>query len=144
MRDDVRSERIDGGVRDPRRHDSAHKHVSGEAVYIDDMAAPEGLLHAYPGLSERAHARIVSMDLSKVRAAPGVVMVLTAEDIPGVNDISPTGLHDEPVFADGLAQFHGQVMFAVIGETRAQARRAARMAEVEYEDLPAVLGKSVV
>jgi len=79
------------------------------------------------------------MDLSKVRAAPGVVMVLTAEDIPGVNDISPTGLHDEPVFADGVALFHGQVMFAVIARTRAQARRAARLAEVEYEDLPAVL-----
>ncbi|MCK4867656.1 MAG: xanthine dehydrogenase molybdopterin binding subunit, partial [Alphaproteobacteria bacterium] len=139
MRDDAGSERIDGGVHAPRPHDSAHKHVSGEAVYIDDMAAPEGLLHAYPGLSERAHARIVSMDLSKVRAAPGVVMVLTAEDIPGVNDISPTGRHDEPVFADGLVQFHGQAMFAVIGRTRAQARRAARLAEVVYEDLPAVL-----
>ncbi|MBE9555251.1 MAG: xanthine dehydrogenase molybdopterin binding subunit [Proteobacteria bacterium] len=139
MRDDEKSERIDGGVHAPRPHDSAHKHVSGEAVYIDDMAAPEGLLHAYPGLSERAHARIVSMDLSKVRAAPGVVMVLTAEDIPGVNDISPTGRHDEPVFADGLVQFHGQAMFAVIGRTRVQARRAARLAEVVYEDLPAVL-----
>ncbi|MCK4867635.1 MAG: xanthine dehydrogenase molybdopterin binding subunit, partial [Alphaproteobacteria bacterium] len=95
MRDDAPSERIAGGVRESHRHDSAHKHVSGEAVYIDDIVAPEGLLHAYPGLSGRAHARIVSMDLSKVRAAPGVVMVLTAEDIPGVNDISPTGLHDE-------------------------------------------------
>jgi xanthine dehydrogenase large subunit len=79
------------------------------------------------------------MDLSKVRVAPGVVLVLTAEDIPGVNDISPTGLNDEPVFADGIVQFHGQVMFAVIAETRAQARLAARLAEVEYEDLPAVL-----
>ena len=139
MRDEAPTERIDGGVRDARRHDSAHKHVSGEAIYIDDMAAPAGLLHAYPGLSERAHARIVSMELSEVRAAPGVVMVLTAGDIPGVNDISPTGLHDEPVFADGVVQFHGQVMFAVIAKNRAQARSAARLAKVEYEDLPAVL-----
>ncbi len=139
MRDDVRTERIDGGVRDARRHDSAHKHVSGEAVYIDDILAPAGLLHAYPGLSERAHARIRSIDLSKVRAAPGVVAVLTADDVPGVNDISPTRRHDEPVFAEGTVQFHGQVIFAVVAECRAQARRAARLAEIEYEDLPAVL-----
>jgi xanthine dehydrogenase large subunit len=139
MHDDTQTDRIAGGVRDPRRHDSAHKHVSGEAVYIDDIVAPAGLLHAYPGLSERAHARVRSMDLAPVRAAPGVLLVLTAEDVPGVNDISPTGLHDEPVFADGLVQFHGQVMFAVIAETRAQARYAARLAEIEYEDLPAVL-----
>ena len=139
VRDNIKAERITGGVRESLRHDSAHKHVSGEAVYIDDMPAPAGMLHAYPGLSERAHARIVSIDLSKVSAAPGVVAVLTAADVPGVNDISPTARHDEPVFADGLVQFHGQVIFAVVAENRAQARRAARLAEVEYEDLPAVL-----
>ncbi len=139
MLEETPTERIAGGVRDSRRHDSAHKHVSGDAVYIDDIAAPAGLLHAYPGLSERAHATIRSIDLSKVRAAPGVVLVLTADDIPGVNDISPTGLHDEPVFADKIVQFHGQVMFAVVAENRDQARQAARMAVVEYEDLPAVL-----
>jgi xanthine dehydrogenase large subunit len=139
MHDDTGTRSIAGGVHEGRRHDSAHKHVSGEAVYIDDMVAPEGLLHVYPGLSERAHARIVSIDLAKVRAAPGVVMVLTAGDIPGVNDISPTGLNDEPVFADGIVQLHGQVMFAVVADSRDQARRAARLAEVEYGDLPAVL-----
>ena len=139
MPDDTGSERIAGGVREAHRHDSAHKHVSGEAVFIDDIQAPAGLLHAYPGLSERAHARIRAMDLSTVRAAPGVVMVLTAEDVPGVNDISPTRRHDEPIFADGVVQFHGQVMFAVIAESRAQARWAARLAEVEYQDLPAAL-----
>jgi xanthine dehydrogenase large subunit len=139
MHDDTGTRSIAGGVHEGRRHDSAHKHVSGEAVYIDDMVVPEGLLHVYPGLSERAHARIVSIDLAKVRAAPGVVMVLTAGDIPGVNDISPTGLNDEPVFADGIVQLHGQVMFAVVADSRDQARRAARLAEVEYGDLPAVL-----
>jgi xanthine dehydrogenase large subunit len=76
------------------------------------------------------------MDLSAVRAAPGVVDVLTAKDVPGENDISPTGRHDEPVLADGRVQFHGQPIFCVIAKTREQARRACRLAKVEYDELP--------
>ena len=63
-------------------------------------------------------ATITKIDLSAVRAAPGVVDVLTAEDVPGENDISPTGRHDEPVLADGKVQFYGQPIFCVIAETR--------------------------
>ena len=71
------------------------------AEYTDDIAEPVGTLHAYLGLADQAHAEIVSIDLDAVRAAPGVVGVLTAADIPGANDISPIGKHDDPVFADG-------------------------------------------
>ncbi len=87
---------VKGGVRSPEVHDSAAKHVTGEAVYIDDMAEPVGTLHAYLGLSEVARGTIDAMDLDAVRAAPGVVCVLTADDVPGHNDISPTGKHDDP------------------------------------------------
>lgn len=118
------------------RHDSGPKHVTGTAEYIDDIAEPAGTMHAYLGLSTRPHAEIVSMDLSKVRAAPGVIGVLTAEDIPGENDVSPSHKHDEPIFAVGKVQFWGQPMFAVIAETRDLARRAAQLAAVEYKDLP--------
>ncbi|MCY6382015.1 xanthine dehydrogenase molybdopterin binding subunit [Hoeflea prorocentri] len=127
---------ISGGVHTPRRHDSAHKHVTGTAEYIDDMAEPSGTLHAYLGLSERANAVITSMDLDAVRAAPGVVGVLTAADIPGENDISPTHRHDEPVLSDGTSAFYGQPIFAVIAESRDAARRAALLAKVDYEDRP--------
>lgn len=119
-----------------QRHDSAHKHVTGLAEYIDDITMPEGTLHAYLGLSERAHAEITRIDLEKVRRAPGVIDVLTASDIPGHNDVSPTGLHDEPVFAEKIVEFHGQPMFAVIAETRDLARRAVSLAEIDYADLP--------
>ncbi|MFO1211045.1 MAG: xanthine dehydrogenase molybdopterin binding subunit [Amaricoccus sp.] len=127
---------IRGGVHTPQRHDSAHKHVTGEAEYTDDITEPVGTLHAYLGLSDRAHAEIVSMDLDAVRAAPGVVDVLTAVDIPH-NDVSPVGKHDDPVFAEKV-EFHGQPIFAVIAETRDAARRAAKLAKVEYRDLPHV------
>ncbi len=118
------------------RHDSAHKHVTGKADYIDDMPEPAGLLHAAMGMTNRAHAKILSMDFSAVEGFPGVVAVLTAKDIPGANDISPAHLHDEPVLADGLVEFYGQPVFAVIAETREAARHAARLAHIEYEDLP--------
>ncbi|CAM3165352.1 xanthine dehydrogenase, molybdenum binding subunit apoprotein [Paracoccus aminovorans] len=120
-------------------HDSAVKHVTGTADYTDDLMEPVGTLHGYLGLSPVAHGRITAMDLDAVKKAPGVHAVLTAEDIPGHNDISPTGLHDEPVFAFPEVQFVGQPIFAVIAETRDQARRACQLAKVEYEELPFAL-----
>jgi len=132
------AETIRGGVHVEQRHDSAHKHVTGLAEYTDDIAEPVGTLHAYLGLADRAHAEIVAIDLDAVRAAPGVVDVLTAVDIPGRNDISPTGKHDDPVLAEDKVEFHGQPLFAVIAETRDAARRAATLAKVEYKPLPHV------
>ncbi|MCP4820408.1 MAG: xanthine dehydrogenase molybdopterin binding subunit [Shimia sp.] len=130
---------IKGGVHRDLIHDSAAKHVIGGADYTDDIAEPIGTLHAYFGTSDVAHGRIKAMDLSAVRAAPGVVEVLTSVDVPGVNDVSPTGKHDEPLFAKDTIEFWGQVMFAVVAETRDQARRAAALALVEYEALDHVI-----
>ncbi|ASJ71106.1 xanthine dehydrogenase molybdopterin binding subunit [Granulosicoccus antarcticus] len=119
-------------------HESAHLHVSGEATYIDDIPEVAGTVHAALGTSERAHARILSMDLQAVRDSAGVIAVLTAADIPGENDCGPI-IHDDPVLADGLVQFIGQPVFAVFAETYEQARRAARKATIDYEELPAIL-----
>jgi len=129
---------ISGGAHVSRQHDSAHKHVTGSADYIDDMPEPAGTLHGYLGLTDRAHAKIVSLDLDAVRACDGVVAVLTGADVPGVNDISPSGRNDEPVLATGEVLFHGQPVFAVIAETRELARRAAKKAVIGYEELPHV------
>ena len=118
-------------------HDSAHLHVAGEADYVDDLVEPLGTLHAALGKSDEAHGRIRSLDLAAVRAAPGVVAVLTAADIPGVNDVGPV-IHDEPILADTLVQYLGQPMFAVAATSATAARRAARLARVQYEPLPAI------
>jgi len=119
-------------------HDSAIKQVAGRAEYVDDLAEPEGLLHAYLGLSTRAHAELASVDLEAVRSAPGVVGVLTAGDIPAENDISSVHKHDEPVFAETKVHYWGQPIFCVVAETRESARRAAKLARIEYRDLPHV------
>jgi len=120
------------------RHDSAAKQVAGRADYIDDLAEPEGTLHAYLGLSTKPHADIVSMDLDAVRQAPGVVAVLTAADVPAENDVSSVHKHDEPLFATDRVVTWGQPLFAVIGRTRDAARRAAKLVKIEYAELPFV------
>jgi len=130
---------IRGAVHSTLAHDSAVKHVTGRAEYTDDIPEPAGTLHAYLGCATQTHARIRAMDLSEVLAAPGVVGVLTADDIPGQNDISPTGRHDEPVFPTETVEFHGQPLFAVVAETRDAARRAAERARIDYEVLPHAL-----
>jgi xanthine dehydrogenase large subunit len=122
----------------PAPHESAPLHVSGEATYVDDIPELDGTLHAALGLSAKAHAIVKSIDLAPVRAMPGVVAVLTAADIPGENNCGPI-VHDDPIFADALVQYVGQPMFAVIAESFDAARRAARKAVVQYEELPAVL-----
>ncbi len=132
--------KIKGGVHADIRHDSAHKHVTGEAVYIDDIPEPAGTLHAGLGLASIAHGKIKSVDLAAVLAAPGVIDVLTATDVPGENEISPSGQNDDPLLARGEVLFHGQPIFCVIAETRGQARRAARLAKIEYDELPGVFG----
>ena len=126
------------GTRVP--HESAYLHVAGAAPYIDDLPELAGTLHAALGLSPLAHGRIVDLDLDLVRAMPGVVAVLSAADIPGPNDCGPV-IHDDPILADGLVQYAGQPVFAVIAETRDQARRAAARARdaIRIEPLPPIL-----
>ena len=133
MKDDPR---IRGAAHDSLIHDSAIKHVTGRAEYTDDITEPASTLHAYIGGAGIAHGRITSVDLSAVRAAPGVVAVLTAADIPGRNDVSPTGLMDEPIFTDDLVQYNSQPVFAVVATTRDLARRACTLAKIDYAPLP--------
>lgn len=120
-------------------HESAARHVAGTAAYIDDMPEPDGLLHIALGLSSEAHAEIRGLDLEAVRKAEGVVAVFTAADIPGINDISATLKHDEPLLAEVLASYHGQPIFAVAATSRLAARRAVKLAEIDYVPLPALI-----
>ena len=124
-------------VSHPVRHDSAALHVRGAAAYIDDIREPQGTLHVAPGLSPATRGRIKSLNLDAVRAAPGVVAVLTPADVPGHNNTSH--FDDDPLIADGAVVFRGQVIFAVVARTRDEARRAARLAQVEIEEETPIL-----
>ncbi len=120
-------------------HDSAIKHVTGQATYIDDILEPRGTLHAYVGTSTCAHGRIKAMDLAAVRDFPGVVAVISAADVPGQNDCSPMHTLDEPLFAENVIEFRGQVLFAVAARDRDTARLAVLQAQADVEELEPIL-----
>jgi len=122
----------------PGPHESALRHASGEALYVDDLPAPAGMLVAWPVTSPHASARIVRRDASKARGMPGVQLVLMAEDVPGENDTG-AAVHDEPLFAKERAEYAGQLVALVVGESAAACRAAAAQVEVEYQPLPALL-----
>ncbi|HEY4079459.1 MAG TPA: xanthine dehydrogenase molybdopterin binding subunit [Burkholderiaceae bacterium] len=123
-----------------RKHESAHLHVSGEAIYTDDIPEAQGTLHAALGLSPVAHGKLISIDLELLRRQPGVVAVLSAADIPGENNCGPL-VHDDPIFAHDKLSYLGQPVFAIIATHRELARRAAAMAKtvIQAEALPAYL-----
>jgi xanthine dehydrogenase large subunit len=136
---DARTERArNRAVGDALPHDSAHLHVSGAAAYTDDLPEPRDLLHVAVGMSSKAHARLRSVDLTDVLAAEGVVDVCAADDIPGENNCGPI-VHDETIFAADTVEYAGQAIFAVAARTADQARKAALLAKVDYEELEPIL-----
>ncbi|AWK98684.1 xanthine dehydrogenase molybdopterin binding subunit [Stutzerimonas stutzeri] len=126
------------GVGRSVKHDSAPKHVSGEAVYVDDRLEFPNQLHVYARMSERAHARIVSIDTSPCYQIPGVAIAITAKDVPGQLDIGAV-MPGDPLLADGKVEFIGQPVVAVAADSLETARKAAMAAIIEYEDLEPVL-----
>ncbi len=127
-----------GGVGKPKKHESAEKHVSGEALYIDDKPSVQGQLHAAVGQSTCAHGVIKSLDLSAVENAEGVVAVITVDDVPGHKDIGPV-FPGDPVLAINKVEYVGQPIFAVAAKSHELARKAVKLAVIEYEELEAVL-----
>ena len=119
------------------KHDSAVGHVTGTALYVDDQARRRAMLEMWPVLSTQAHATVLRLDVSAAEKMPGVVRVLTARDIPGVNDIGAIR-HDEVLMVDGLVSYHGQVMAVVVGRSLEECRAAARAVVVEYAPLEPV------
>ena len=125
-------------VAKPLPHDAARLHVTGQARYVDDIPVPADTLHLAFGLSSIARGRITGMDLADVRAAPGVVMVLTADDLPFANDVSPSA-HDEPLLATGQVHYLGQPVFAVVADSHLAARQAARLGRIDYAEEDPIL-----
>lgn len=132
------SREMSGGAGKSRKHESADKHVSGKAEYIDDKLTLPGMLYLCPVLSQHAHARITRIDTTECYSIAGVVRVFSWQDVPGELDIGPLAPGD-PLFARDLVEYHGQVVLTVAAETSEAARAAALKAVIEYEVLEPVL-----
>ena len=130
--------RIRGSAHAAVAHDSAANHVRGHSVFVDDMREPAGTLHAALVVSPHAHARVESIDSKPAGSLEGVHTVLTAEDIPGANDVAPI-FAGEPLLAQGTATYFGQPLAMVVAESLDVARAAAGSVAVEFEPLGAVL-----
>jgi xanthine dehydrogenase large subunit len=125
-------------VRNPLPHDAAALHVTGAARYVDDVPMPAGTLHLAFGTSEIAHGTLADLDLSAVWSADGVVAVLTADDMPFENDVSPS-VHDEPMLCTGEIMYYGMPLFLVVATSHHAARHAAAKAKASFDALPAIL-----
>ncbi|TAL05158.1 MAG: xanthine dehydrogenase molybdopterin binding subunit, partial [Verrucomicrobia bacterium] len=119
-------------------HESAHKHVTGEAIYTDDFAARKNMLEVWPVCAPHARARILKRDASAAKTMPGIAGVFLAEDVPGLNDVGAVR-QDEILLADKEVFYHGQIIALVVGETQEACRNAAAKILVEYEPLPPIL-----
>jgi xanthine dehydrogenase large subunit len=122
----------------PLPHDAAHLHVTGAARYVDDIPTPQGTLHLAFGLSTVARGKITALDLEAVKAAPDVIAVLTADDLPFANDVSPSN-HDEPLLAQGDVHYVGQPVFLVIARSHLAARHAARLGRIDIDAADPIL-----
>uniref|UniRef100_A0AAR2L5Q6 FAD-binding PCMH-type domain-containing protein n=1 Tax=Pygocentrus nattereri TaxID=42514 RepID=A0AAR2L5Q6_PYGNA len=117
------------------QHQAALSHATGEAVYCDDFPRTQGELFLSVVTSARAHARITHIDVSRALSMPGVVDVFTADDIPGKKFRSFTGI-DEEILAQGEVTCVGQMVCAVVADTKPHAKLASAAVKVHYEDLP--------
>ena len=122
----------------PLPHDAAPLHVTGSARYVDDIPLPASALHLAFGLSTLAHGDITAIDLSAVRSAPGVVRAYASDDFDHMPDCSPSA-QDEPLLATGRVHYIGQPVFLVVATSHLAARKAARLAKIDYSPLPAIL-----
>ncbi|WP_020699341.1 xanthine dehydrogenase molybdopterin binding subunit [Reyranella massiliensis] len=121
-----------------QRHDSALKHVTGQALYIDDMPEPPGTLHGALVLSTVACGRLKKLDLAAAAISPGVSAVLAAGDIPGTNDVAAVG-QGEPLFAVNRVDYAGQPLALIVAESLDAARAAVERAVVEIEEEEPIL-----
>ena len=124
-------------INENRPHESAIKHVSGKAYYTDDIPEPPGTLFGAIGWSKKAHAIIKKINLDEVIKSEGVVAVVTADDIPGRNDVGPV-YDGDPIFPK-KAEYFGQPLYAVCATTTELARKAVLKSKISYKTLKPII-----
>ncbi len=120
------------------KHESAEMHVTGKAIYTDDQLETAGQLHTAVGMATIASGHIKSMDLSAVKTSPGVVAVITLDDVIGHSDIGAV-FPGDPILSKDVIEFYGQAIFAVAATSHELAKRAVALAKINYLESTPVL-----
>ena len=113
-------------------HESAVKHVTGKAIYTDDISEPKNLLHAVIGYSNCSKGVIKKIDYKDVLSSEGVVDIITEKDIEGINDVGPIFKGDK-IFTSKNIEYYGQPIFAVIAKTNNLAKKAALKVKIDLK-----------
>jgi len=119
-------------------HDSAHKHVTGHSVYVNDMQASSQMLEGHVVYSRQAHAKIRSIEISDALKIEGVEAIVLAKDIPGQNQMGPV-VHDEICLAETEVTFVGQAITLIAAKTKEAARKAEKLIKIVFDPLEAIL-----
>lgn len=119
------------------KNEDMQMHVRGASLFIDDIKAPGGCLHAALFTSPVARGRIRALDISKAAAAPGVAAVFTHKDVPGLNQVGHM-VKDQPLLAVDSVEYIGQPIALVVADSQRAARRAAALISADIEPLPPV------
>jgi xanthine dehydrogenase/oxidase len=134
---DFGTSKIDPHLATTYSHMSALKQTTGVAKYVDDIPKLSKELYAYPVMSKRAHAKILSVCADKALEIKGVRAFISHKDIPHENVF---GLgHDEQFLPTDTVYFYGQIIGLIVAESKNLAKKASRLVEIEYETLPAIL-----
>jgi xanthine dehydrogenase large subunit len=115
----------------------AKNHVTGRSVYVDDVPELAGTLYASVYASPYAHAKIKKVDFTTAEAMPGIVRIITYEDIPGQNEIGGI-ISDEPLLAEGEVHYHGQPVLLIVAVSEEIAREAVGKITMEVDPLEVV------
>ena len=129
---------IAGGVGALLRHDSAIKHVTGSATYIDDMPEVAGTLHGFLVKSPIACGELRDVNVAAALQSAGVATIVTVDDIPGTNDIAPI-IRGEPLLAEREIEYVGHPIACIVASSFAAARDAAALVELDIDERPPVL-----
>lgn len=119
-------------VGQPKKHESAVKQVSGTAHYIDDKPDAIDGLYGYPVLSSISCGQITSIDARQAELYEGVIKIISAKDIPGLNDVGPV-FEGDVLLTDSQIHYHSQPVLLVVAQSYDIARKAARLIKIEYQ-----------
>ncbi len=122
----------------PIAHDSASEHVAGRAHFVDDLLPHANQLHVAIGGSAIACGKLESINLEAVRSAPGVVDVLSFEDLPALTDLGPV-FPGDPLLVEHNVEYMGQAIFAVAATSMRLAQQAVKSAEIVYTESQPIL-----